>query len=99
MDELITTVSQRTGISADQARTAVQTVIDHLRSVLPEPLAGQLESFVGGGGQGQGGLGGMLGSVSGMLGGQPQAQGQTTSGQSAASSQPGPSNQQDRQGR
>lgn len=72
MDELINMVTQKTGISADQARTAVETVINHLKTVLPEPLGSQLDSFLSGGasGQGSGGLGGALGSVESMLGGQ-----------------------------
>ena len=69
MDELIQQVSQRTGIHADQAKTAVETVIGFLKERLPAPVAAQLDGVIAGGGgslgaQAQdvaGGLGGMLG--------------------------------------
>lgn len=68
MDELVSMVAQKTGISADQARTAVETVISHLKSVLPEPLAGQLEGFLAGQG-GAGDVAGALGNLGGLFGG------------------------------
>ena len=48
MEELIKQVSQKTGISEDQARTAVSTVINFLKDKLPAPIAGQLDNFIGG---------------------------------------------------
>ena len=67
MDELIGLVSQKTGISADKAKTAVETVMKFLKEKLPAPLAGQLDGLAAGGGGGGGladaakGLGGLLG--------------------------------------
>jgi hypothetical protein len=67
MDELVKLVSQKTGISEDMARTAVETVIGYLKDKLPGPVAGQIDSILGGSGSGQGiegltrGLGGILG--------------------------------------
>jgi hypothetical protein len=67
MDELIKMVQDKTGISADQARTAVDTVLGFVKDRLPEPLAGQIEGLLGGSGAGGAGsdalnkLGGMLG--------------------------------------
>ncbi|HEX5421134.1 MAG TPA: DUF2267 domain-containing protein [Gammaproteobacteria bacterium] len=52
--QLVELVAQKTGISQDQAQTAVQTVVGFLKGRLPEPLSGQLDKFVDGGGQGQG---------------------------------------------
>ncbi len=44
MDELIKQVSQRTGISEDKARTAVDTVVGFLKERLPAPIAGQVDN-------------------------------------------------------
>ena len=48
MDELISEVSTRTGLSQDQARSAVDAVLGLLKSRLPAPLASHLDSLVGG---------------------------------------------------
>lgn len=49
MEELIKQVTSKTGISEDQARTAVTTVLGFLKDKLPAPIAGQLDNVVGGG--------------------------------------------------
>ena len=59
MDELVKMVAQKTGISEDQARTAVTTVLDYLKQRLPAPIASQVDSV----------LGGQAGGVAGALGG------------------------------
>jgi hypothetical protein len=73
MEELVRQVAERTGISEAQAQTAVITVLGFIKGRLPEPLAGHLDSFLGGsageGGADLGGLGGAAGSVLGGLGG------------------------------
>lgn len=73
MDELVRQVTQRTGISEEQARTAVETVVGFLKERLPAPIAGQVDSVIGGGAGAAGGLadkaGDMLGGLGGMLGG------------------------------
>lgn len=69
MDELIKMVSQKAGISEDQARTAATTVVGFLKQRLPEPIAGQLEQYVGGGGGAAAGVGGMAEKIHGMFGG------------------------------
>lgn len=66
MDELIKLVSQKTGLSEDMATTAVDTVIDFLKQKLPAPIAGQIDSVLGGAeapdlGSMAKGLGGLLG--------------------------------------
>lgn len=48
MDELIKTVSERTGLPEDKARDAAQAVLDFLKEKLPEPIASKLEGFVEG---------------------------------------------------
>jgi hypothetical protein len=69
MDQLIKQVVERTGISEDQARTAVQTVLGFVKDRLPAPIASQVESVVGGGAGGGEGLAGKAGDVLGGLGG------------------------------
>jgi uncharacterized protein (DUF2267 family) len=79
MDELVNIVVQRTGLSQEDARKAVQAVVDALKQRLPGPIASHLDAFLAGGVQAgvgalgqeagellKGKLGGMLG---GMLGG------------------------------
>ena len=47
MDELVRQVAERTGISEEQARGAVETVVGFLKDRLPAPIAGQLDAVVG----------------------------------------------------
>ena len=70
MDELVNQVASRTGISQDQAREAVQMVVDFLKSKLPAPIAGQIDTVLSGNTLGDAaqqaqqalsGLGGMFG--------------------------------------
>lgn len=64
MDELINLVVQKTGISQDDARKAVEVIISTLKSKLPGPIASHLDSFISGGVSG--GLG-ALGTEAGEL--------------------------------
>ena len=70
MNQLINMVAQRTGISEDKARTAVDTVVGFLKERAPAGLSGQIDSLIGGGeGTGQGGMAsGIASKVGGMLG-------------------------------
>jgi hypothetical protein len=67
MDELVKLVSQKTGLSEEMAKTAVETVIGFLKEKLPAPIAGQIDSVLGGAGPAKSvedlakGLGGILG--------------------------------------
>jgi hypothetical protein len=45
MDEIVKQVATRAGISEDQARTAVTTVLGFLKDRLPAPIGGQLDSL------------------------------------------------------
>ena len=49
MDELINLVVQKTGISQDDARKAVEVIVSALKSKLPAPVASHLDSFLSGG--------------------------------------------------
>ena len=66
MDELIKQVTAKAGISEDQARTAVSTVLDFVKKRLPAPIAGQIENAMSGEG---GGIGGTLGDMASKAGG------------------------------
>lgn len=66
MDEVVKMVSEKTGLSEEMSRVAVETVLTYLKGKLPEPIAGQLDNILEGGGLGNlsdlaGGLGGLLG--------------------------------------
>jgi len=69
MDELIKQVTAKTGISEDQARSAVNTVLDFVKGRLPAPIAGQIDNAISGEGGGIGGtVGDMASKVGGLLG-------------------------------
>ena len=64
MDELIKQVVSKTGISEDQARTAVTTVLGFVKDKLPAPIASQIDNALAGGG-----VGGSLGDLASKAGG------------------------------
>lgn len=70
MEELINQVAQRTGLSPDKAKTAVDTVLSFAKSRLPAPIAAQLDSALAGGaaGGGAGNLSGMAKGLGGAFG-------------------------------
>ncbi len=63
MDELISIIVQRTGLSEEQAGEIVNIVIEFIKGKLPGPIANELDSLISGEG------GGVLGSITGALGG------------------------------
>jgi hypothetical protein len=60
MDELVKMITQKTGISEEQAKQAIAQVVEFLKQKLPAPIAGQVEGVLKGGmadlSQGLGGL-------------------------------------------
>jgi hypothetical protein len=48
MDELINLVTQRAGIPADKARTAVDTVLGFVKQKLPSQFASQIDNIAAG---------------------------------------------------
>ena len=50
MNEFIAAVVQKTGLSTDQATSAVHAVIGLLKEKLPAPIAAHLDSVMGAGG-------------------------------------------------
>ncbi len=49
MDELVKQISQKTGISEEQAKQAITQVLDFLKQRLPAPVAQQIDGILGGG--------------------------------------------------
>ena len=66
MDELVKLVSQKTGISEEMARMAVEIVLGYLKEKLPAPIAGQIDSVLGGVGMED--LGGLAKGLGDILG-------------------------------
>jgi nucleoid DNA-binding protein len=62
-EELVKLVAQKTGLSEDIARTAVDTVLSYLKEKLPAPIATQIDAVMG-----MGSMGG-LGDIGKNLGG------------------------------
>jgi hypothetical protein len=48
MEELVSLVAKKAGISNSQATKAVDTVLDFLNDRLPEPVGGHIEEFLEG---------------------------------------------------
>lgn len=65
MDELIKRITEKTGISEEQARSAVNTVSGFLKEKLPSPIAGQVDNVL----SGAGGVSNTLGDAASKLGG------------------------------
>lgn len=68
MEKIVKLVSEKAGISEEQAQTAVTTVASFLKDRMPEPLAGQVDKYLSGEEGDKGNLGDTLGSVGGMFG-------------------------------
>ncbi|MEP6569214.1 MAG: hypothetical protein ABJC10_05510 [Acidobacteriota bacterium] len=68
MEELIKQVTAKTGISEEQAKSAINTVLSFLKDKLPAPIAGQLDNVVGGGGGVTGTAGDLAANVGGLFG-------------------------------
>ena len=68
MDEVIKMVTQKIGVSEDQARTAVNTVVGFLKDKLPAPIAAQLDGVMNGN-LSMDSLGDVAKGIGGMFGG------------------------------
>jgi hypothetical protein len=49
MDEMVRTVSERSGLSVDTVRTVLTTAVDYLKEKLPPQYAAQADMFLKGG--------------------------------------------------
>lgn len=50
MQEVIKLVSDKTGLSPEMSKVAVETVVSFIRDKLPAPIAAQLDGLLAGGG-------------------------------------------------
>ena len=66
MDEMVRIVSEKTGLPAETARTAVEAVLGYLKEKLPVPIASQIDGVLGNTGT-SGGPGDLLGGLGGLL--------------------------------
>ena len=60
MDEIIKLVTEKVGIPTDKAKLAVDTVLGFVKSKVPGPIAGQIDSAIAGT------TGGVAGTVKGF---------------------------------
>jgi hypothetical protein len=65
MDELIKTVSQKTGLPQEQAKMAADVVLAFLKEKLPAPIASQIDGVLSGKGPDLGAAAGALGGLFG----------------------------------
>jgi ribosomal protein L12E/L44/L45/RPP1/RPP2 len=75
MEEMIKTVAEKAGISPEQAKTAIETVVGLLKDKVPAPMQGILDSVLGGkdaaadaAGSAADAAKGALGGIAGKLG-------------------------------
>lgn len=73
MDQLVNFITEKTGLSQEQALSAAQAVLEFAKDKVPAPLQGMLEGILGGdnnqgGGNEGGGIGDMLGGLGKMFG-------------------------------
>ena len=64
MNEIVQQLKSRVGLNDNQAQSAAQFVIDHLKQRLPGPMAAELDKIV----SGAGGAEGIESRVEGFLG-------------------------------
>ncbi len=73
MDDLIKQITDKVGISPDQAKGAIKTVMGFIGDKLPSPIAGQVNKLLGDDSDGDdgddNGGGGLLDQAKGALGG------------------------------
>lgn len=65
MDEIIKSITAKTGITEEQAREAAQATVEFIKSKIPPMFASQLDKLLEGGGSKPSGGGGILGSLFG----------------------------------
>lgn len=67
MEQLISLVVEKTGLSEDAAQNAVDIVISFFKEKLPDPIAGQIDGLLSEETEAE--EGGIGGALKGMLGG------------------------------
>lgn len=73
MDELIKKVTDKIGVTPEQAKAAIETVLGFVKDKLPAPIASQVDGLLKGGGNGDGfDIGDVTGAIGGMFGGKKE---------------------------
>ncbi len=67
MEKVVSLVAEKAGISESQARTAVETVANFLKTKMPPAMASQVDNYLKGGDD-AGGAAGMAVKIGGMFG-------------------------------
>ena len=65
MQELIDLVAQKTGLSKEQSKLAVEVVLEFIKKKLPAPVAAQVDAVL----EGKGDLGAAADMIGGLFGG------------------------------
>ena len=68
MEELVKLVSEKTGLSEDMSKMAVEVVLNYLKEKLPAPIASQVDNVLSGAGLGD--VGDLAQGLGSILGGQ-----------------------------
>jgi hypothetical protein len=63
VNELVNHVAEKVGITTDQARSAVETVMGYCKSRLPESIHGHLDGLFGGAEGAEGSEGGLINRI------------------------------------
>jgi hypothetical protein len=69
MEEIIKQITDKIGISPEQAKGAVDMVLNFVKDKLPAGMGGVLDNLTGGNAEGGEGAGDLLDKAKGMLGG------------------------------
>lgn len=70
MNDLIQTVSQRTGVPVETVQKVIQSAAEFIKTKVPPQYAGYVDQYLGGGGAGQpAGAGGLSDAIGGLFGG------------------------------
>ena len=67
MEDLLKAVAEKTGLPVEKAKEAVDAVFAFLKDKLPEPIVGQIQKVMEGGGGALGGVADKLGDMAGGL--------------------------------
>jgi len=63
MDELVKMISKKTGLTEEMSKTVVTMILDFVKQKLPAPLAGQIDTVLGGSA-----TGGVADAIGGLFG-------------------------------
>ena len=69
MDQLVSTITEKTGLPADKVQEVVGMVVDFIADKLPGPIGDQVRGFVDGDGDGESDGGGLMDQAKKGLGG------------------------------